>query len=32
MDEAERMNLLVRKLTTLNNLESGHDDLILDCF
>lgn len=32
LDEAGRMNLLVRKLMTLNNLESGHDDLILDNF
>ncbi len=29
-DEANRMNQLVRKLTTINSLESGHDDLTLD--
>lgn len=32
IDEAERMSTLVRKLMTLNNLESGHDDLILEPF
>jgi signal transduction histidine kinase len=32
IDEAERMNLLVRKLMTLNNLESGHDDLLEENF
>ncbi len=30
MDEADRMNQLVRKLMTINSLESGHDDLALD--
>lgn len=32
MDEADRMNVLVRKLMALNNLEAGHDELILDQF
>ena len=29
-DEADRMNQLVRKLMTINSLESGHDDLAED--
>ena len=32
MDEADRMNALVRKLMALNNLEAGHDELILEKF
>lgn len=32
LDEAERMSQLIRKLMTLNNLESGHDDLIMEAF
>lgn len=32
MDEAEKMNQLVKKLMTLNSLESGYDDMTIEHF
>ena len=31
-DEADKMNILVKKLMSLNNLEAGHDELYLESF
>lgn len=32
MDEASKMNIMVKKLLTLNQLESGHDRLVMEQF
>ncbi len=32
MDEASKMNIMVKKLLTLNQLESGHDRLVMERF
>ncbi len=32
MDEADKMNIMVKKLLTLNQLEFGNDNIVMECF